>query len=223
MKTRLACSLIGIALSAATGWCQETSPAAAAPGSGSGISVEVVTITVDEAPITQVLNAFSRQTGKSIVVGPEVAGKVTARLTNIPWREALDTILRPYGFGYYLVGDTIVIGSLDKLPKSVQGQPVGGAGAPAVEPLIVKVFQLKYLDASDAEELIKVQLSPSGKFSKLMIRSQTWEEKEDTGTKSSTSSETLGRLKRIQEKQEQSRGTTVVVVVSSHCWGEPYY
>ena len=47
---------------------------------------DLVTLNVDEGQITQVLNAFSRQTGRSIVLGPEVQGKVTARLSNVQSR-----------------------------------------------------------------------------------------------------------------------------------------
>jgi hypothetical protein len=64
------------------------------------------------------------------------------RLNNIPWQEALDVILKPYGFGYRVVGDTIVISKLENI-VTVEG----------IEPLVSKVFTLKYLDAYDVKEL----------------------------------------------------------------------
>ena len=185
-----------------------------------GTNVNLVTINVDNGPVTQVLNAFSRQTGRSIVIGPEVTGNITLRVTNIPWQEALDVILKPYGYGYYLVGDTIIICGLDKLPKSIVGgtQSVAAASAavPAprqAEPLIVRVMILKYLDASDVDELIRNQLSPSGKLGKLLIRSQSWQDQQIyQGNMNTTSSESLGRLKRLTEESAQVRGKTLVVV-----------
>jgi type IV pilus assembly protein PilQ len=185
-----------------------------------GTNVNLVTINVDNGPVTQVLNAFSRQTGRSIVIGPEVTGNITLRVTNIPWQEALDVILKPYGYGYYLVGDTIIICGLDKLPKSIVGgtQSVAAASAavPAprpAEPLIVRVMTLKYLDASDVDELIRNQLSPSGKLGKLLIRSQSWQDQQIyQGNMNTTSSESLGRLKRLTEESAQVRGKTLVVV-----------
>ncbi len=185
-----------------------------------GTNANLVTINVDNGPITQVLNAFSRQTGRSIVIGPEVTGNITLRVTNIPWQEALDVILKPYGYGYYLVGDTIIICGLDKLPKSIMGgtQSVAAASAavPApkqAEPLMVRVMTLKYLDASDVDELIRNQLSPSGKLGKLLIRSQSWQDQQVyQGNMNTTSSESLGRLKRLTEESAQVRGKTIVVV-----------
>lgn len=212
----------------ATGQCfaqaKPDQPPASPPAKSNG-AAELVTIAVDEAPIAQVLNAFSRQTGRSIVIGPEVSGKVTARLSGIPWRDALDILLRPYGFGYYMVGDTVVIGSIDKLPKAaVAAQPAAGAQPaatppPPPEPLVVKVFNLKYLDAADVEELIKAQLSSQGKIGRLIVRGQTWKQETQWGTTTggSTGSRAsgagdLGRLKRIAEEQSIVKGKTVVVV-----------
>jgi type IV pilus assembly protein PilQ len=209
--------LLGV--SVAGGYAQEM-PVVAAPDQGTNVSL--VTINVDNGPIAQVLNAFSRQTGRSIVIGPEVSGNITLRVTNIPWQDALDVILKPYGFGYYMVGDTIIICGLDKMPKPVVSGGTGTvtsaavaapAAPPPPPPLVVKVLSLKYLDASDVEEVIRSQLSPSGKIGKLLIRSQSWQDQQIyQGNMNTTSSESLGRLKRLTEEASQVRGKTIVVV-----------
>jgi len=183
---------------------------------------EKVTINVDDGLLTQVLNAFSRQTGRSIVVGPEVTGKVTARLSDVPWRDALDSILKPYGYGYYLVGDTIIVSSLEKIEKIAKATAMptnvtmaaGSVSAtPPPEPLVVKVFTLKYLDFADVEALIKDQLSPQGKLSRSLIRSQSWTDStRNDAVSMSTGSESLGRLLRLQETLEQVKGKTLVIV-----------
>ncbi len=180
---------------------------------------DLVTINVDNGPVTQVLNAFSRQTGKSIVIGSEVTGNVTLRLSAMPWREALDVILKPYGFDYYLVGETVIICGKDKVPKvaGATNMPVnallGPAHTNAPEPLVVKVFTLKYLDASDVEELVRSQISAAGRLGKLLTRSQSWQDQQIfQGNLNTTSSESLGRLKRLQEESTYVRGKTLVVV-----------
>lgn len=213
-----------LAAGACFGQAKQDQPAAASETKMNGATAESVTIAVDEAPIVQVLNAFSRQTGRSIVIGPEVTGKVTARLSNIPWRDALEILLRPYGFGYYLVGDTVLIGALDKLPKApVAGPaPAGTPPAPPPEPVVVKVFNLKYLDASDVEEFVKAQLSPQGKTGRLIVRGQTWKQETQwggsggsggggSGTGASGAGD-LGRLKRVSEDSSIVKGKTLVVV-----------
>ncbi|RKX44529.1 MAG: hypothetical protein DRP64_06365, partial [Verrucomicrobia bacterium] len=48
--------------------------------------VETVTINVKDANISEVLKAYSLQTGQSIVVGPDVVSEnVNVRLNDIPW------------------------------------------------------------------------------------------------------------------------------------------
>jgi type IV pilus assembly protein PilQ len=122
---------------------------------------EFVTINVKNANIAEVLKAYSLQTGQSIVVGPDVVSdNVNVRLNNIPWEEALDVILKPYGFGYRVVGDTIVISKLENI-VTVEG----------IEPLVSKVFNLKYLDAYDVREVCEAQLSNRGKFTILSTKS----------------------------------------------------
>jgi type II secretory pathway component GspD/PulD (secretin) len=97
---------------------------------------EVVTINENDGNIVQVLNAFSIQTGRSIVVGPEVTGKVNVRLNHVRWDDALNVILKPSGFGYYLVGDTVIVCSTDKIPKGSGSQTIALS-----EPLITRVLR----------------------------------------------------------------------------------
>lgn len=211
--------IAGIILGVAVPGVRGQGDAAVAPPAPVVTNSSVVTINVDNGPIIQVLNAFSRQTGRSIVIGPEVAGNITLRVTNIPWQEALDVILKPYGFGYYLVGDTIIVCSLDKIARPVVGGTtatgaVTAAASPKMpEPLLVKVMNLKYLDASDVEDVIRSQLSAAGSIGKLLIRSQSWQDQQIyQGNINTTSSESLGRLKRMREENTQVRGKTIVVV-----------
>jgi len=180
----------------------------------------MVTINVDNGPITQVLNAFSRQTGRSIVICPEVTGNITLRVNERPWQEALEVMLGPYGYAHYLIGDTIVICGADKLPKKM-GASSAPASTNAAAPLYssakpeelpeLKVFTLKYLNAADVEKLVK-NLLPKVNFGKLLATSQSWTEQVAQSGGQSTSSESLGRLNRFGEKDEVSRGKTLVVV-----------
>ena len=116
-------------------------------------TIPTVTINVDDTDIVQVLNAFSQQSGQSIVIGPEVSGKVTARLKDIPWPEALDVIIGPHGYAYEQNGKTVVI-----LPKDrVQSDTL----------LATEIFRMKFLDVSDVMTMVKDHLTPAGKVSVL--------------------------------------------------------
>jgi type IV pilus assembly protein PilQ len=120
-----------------------------------------VTIDVKDTDITRVLDAFSQQTGLNVVVGKEVTGSVTVRLRDVPWDQALEALLKPYGFGYQRTGDVIVVLPLDKLSTAAQA-----------EPLVSRVFKLNYVDAGDVKGVVDAQLSPRGKAQILEITGQ---------------------------------------------------
>lgn len=171
-------------------------------------TVVPVTINVIDASLNTVLDLFAQQTQKNVVIGPDVGGVsngVTLHLTNVQWSEALDVILKPYGFGYQKFGDTIVISRLDKMAQLA-----------AVEILESKVFNLKYLDASDVQEIIKGQLSPRGSISIASARGQTgWKFAAQGNRSSSESAVMLGKLERVSDDKDNlpnpSRSKTLIV------------
>jgi type II secretory pathway component GspD/PulD (secretin) len=160
---------------------------------------EFVTINVKDANIAEVLKAYSLQTGQSIVVGPDVVSdNVNVRLNNIPWQNALDVILKPYGFGYRVVGDTIVISKLENI-VTVEG----------IEPLASQVFELKYLDAYDIKDVCEAQLTGRGKFTILSTKGLPgWE----FGGKGATGRATSSAGVRERAKKEQIQKSKTVVI-----------
>jgi Secretin and TonB N terminus short domain. len=53
-----------------------------------------ITINFENVSIQDMAVMFSEITGKNILVGDEVDGKVTAKLVNVPWDKALDSVLK---------------------------------------------------------------------------------------------------------------------------------
>jgi len=170
--------------------------------SNSELTSEYVTINVKNANISEVLKAYSLQTGQSIVVGPDVVSdNVNVRLNNIPWQEALDVILKPYGFGYRIVGDTIVISKLENI-VTVEG----------IEPLASQMFTLKYLDAYDIKDVCEAQLTARGKFTILQTKGLPgWEF--SSGNAGSGATESAGVRSRAKKEQIQKSKTVVITDV----------
>ena len=133
-----------------------TGGAVLAQNSEASTSVELtkarVTIDVKDTDINRVLDAFAQQTGLNIVVGKEVTGTVTVKLSDVPWDRALDAILKPSGFGAERSGDIVVILPLTQLKELSESQPLSS-----------RVFKLVYRDAGDIRPVIEAQLSPRGK------------------------------------------------------------
>ncbi|HMP75841.1 MAG TPA: secretin N-terminal domain-containing protein [Kiritimatiellia bacterium] len=150
----------------------------------------LVTLNVEDTLVSQILNAFSRQTGRSIVIGPEITGRTTVRLTNVPWEQALDSVLKPFGYGYFQDGDTTVVTGVD--------------------PLRSRVITLRYLDASDVEPVIGVFLSPRGKIVRVANLGQSWGSTASQ-SESVAGGEGMGKRARMQEDPKISRSKTLVI------------
>lgn len=124
-------------------------------------SSDNVTLDFKEADIQNVLKIISYKSGVNIVTTPDVIGNVTIRLVDVPWGNALDVILKTYGFGYQRQGNIILVTKVENISK-IQAE----------EPLQTEIFILKFLDALDAEKVLIPLLSLRGKISVLYMRGQ---------------------------------------------------
>ncbi len=83
--------------------------AAAAPGTGR------LSMDFKDADINNLLRIIAEVSGMNVVAGGDVTGKVTVRLVNVEWQQALDVILRINGLGYEIDGNIIRVAPQAKL------------------------------------------------------------------------------------------------------------
>jgi type IV pilus assembly protein PilQ len=114
----------------------------------SAVQAGNVTVNFKGADIRTVLAYIAEVSGVDIVPAPDVKGIVDLKLTNKPWKVALDIILRNYGYSYEREGDIIRVVTIDKLK---QEEPTTHA------------FNLNYSNCKDVSESIKNILSEKGK------------------------------------------------------------
>ncbi|MDD3296341.1 MAG: hypothetical protein PHU64_03165 [Candidatus Omnitrophica bacterium] len=131
-----------------------------------------------DVDIKIVLESISQKATKdgknvNIVVSPDVIGTVSVNLEDVDWFTALEAIIRPYNYGYEWIGNNIVL--VDTMEKISQRE-AQAKERQEVEPVRTKVYQLKYIDASDAKKAIETMVSPMGRISILEVTGQAgWE------------------------------------------------
>jgi type IV pilus assembly protein PilQ len=96
-----------------------------------------ISIAFHDADIRDVVVAFADHSGKTIVVGPAVAGTVRATIVDQPWDIALKSILD--GYGLAAVEDSLGIIRVDSYQNL--------AALAAVEPMFTRVIQVNYTKA----------------------------------------------------------------------------
>jgi len=116
-------------------------------GNGTGTG-GLISVDFKDADIRQVLRIIALKSGIDIVAGNDVEGLVSIKLTNVPWEQALDVILRTYGFTFERKGNIIRVMTLGSLEK---------------EALASEVFPLDYAKAKDVPDVIKEMLSDRGR------------------------------------------------------------
>ncbi|MFA5142832.1 MAG: secretin N-terminal domain-containing protein [Candidatus Omnitrophota bacterium] len=107
-----------------------------------------VTVNFKGADIKTVLAYISEVSGVDIVPAPDVKGVVDLKLTNKPWKVALDIILRNYGFAYEREGDIIRVVTVSQLKQ---------------EELASQAYNLNYSKCKDVVDSIKNIVSEKGK------------------------------------------------------------
>jgi len=78
---------------------------------------KLVTLDFQDADIKSVLRLMAEYGNMSIVSGDDVKGNVTLTMRNVPWEQALDTILDVNGLAKKKMGNVISVITLDKKKK----------------------------------------------------------------------------------------------------------
>jgi type IV pilus assembly protein PilQ len=83
---------------------------------------KIALLSFQNARIKSVLRSISEYSGYNIVSGPDVTGTVTIHMKDVPWDQALDTILEINSLGKKQFGDVITVLPLEKLKKAEEEQ-----------------------------------------------------------------------------------------------------
>src|SRR5262244_1552199 len=93
-------------------------PSSQAPGS----SGKLISLDFKDADITNLLRILAAESGRNIVAGDDVKGKVSVSLHNVTWEQALDTILETRGLQRLDRDGIIRIVSTEQLTKEREAQ-----------------------------------------------------------------------------------------------------
>lgn len=121
-----------------------------------------MTIDVQNANVQTVLRSMSEFSGVNIISGPEVDGTVNAHLRNVPWRQALDIILKSHGYGWREEYGMIRVSTLEKLTKAELELQTAERQKDEMLPLVTQVVRLSYANALEMQKALKEVLSARG-------------------------------------------------------------
>ncbi|UCG91709.1 MAG: AMIN domain-containing protein [candidate division WOR-3 bacterium] len=131
---------------------EEIAPPVPTPKPAVTVTGRPISFDLEDADILTVLRALSEYAGVNIVAGKDVSGTVTVRLHNVPWRRALEIILKAAGYTYREDPGIIRVDTAENLDKQDYDLPVSS-----------KIYKLEFADPSEMLGKIQAMLSPKGK------------------------------------------------------------
>ncbi len=109
-----------------------------------------ISLDFKDADIQNVLRILADVSGFNIITTEDVAGKLTMRLVDVPWDQALEAILRAKGLDMVKDGNIIRVSTVDQLKKEREAQRAADEAQKQVEPLAVRYIKVNYAKADEA-------------------------------------------------------------------------
>jgi type IV pilus assembly protein PilQ len=122
----------------------------------------LISLDLQDADIDSALRIIAEVSNLNIVAGDGVAGKVTLKLVDVPWDQALEVILKSHGLDKVLEGNVLRVAPVDKLKAERESFKQARVAEEELEPLSVKYIRVSYAKASEIKALVETVLSERG-------------------------------------------------------------
>jgi type IV pilus assembly protein PilQ len=123
-----------------------------------------VSLDFQDADLSNVLRLLADVSGLNIVIGENVKGKVTIKLINVPWDQALDIVLKMSNLGQIREGNIIRVATLADLAKQQDEEAHAKDARAKAEDLITRVIYINYAKVDELAKTLKKYLSPRGEI-----------------------------------------------------------
>ena len=118
---------------------------------GSPISFHVI-----NAPVEQVLQFVSEESGLNMVMGKDVQGKmISLKLENVPWDQAFHIVVSESGLGYRRQGNVIIVNTLDFMQKRSEAARKIAESKIPLDPVKTEVISISYANLSDIKSKVE--------------------------------------------------------------------
>ncbi len=131
-----------------------------------------ISLDLQEVDIRNVLRLLADVTGKNIVVEPDVQGRVTLKVDDVPWDQVLELILKINELDHVMEGNVIRIATaakirseLDRRREEVEAKKELMAAARDLGEITTEYLQVSYADVGDISAQIENIKSEKGSIS----------------------------------------------------------
>jgi type IV pilus assembly protein PilQ len=123
---------------------------------------EKISLDFQDADINDILRLIAEVGKVNIIAGGDVQGKITTRMTEVPWDQALDVILKINGLAQDRSGNIIRVAPLEKFTNERQERLKAQITEVQAEPLVTRIVPANYATAKDLRPNLEKLLSKRG-------------------------------------------------------------
>jgi type IV pilus assembly protein PilQ len=121
-----------------------------------------ISLDFKDIDMTDVLRLVAEVSDLNVIAGDEVAGKVTIRLVDVPWDQALDVILLTKGLGFVRIGNVLRIAPKTVLRQEEEMRLQEKRQLEQLQDLVVKLQPVNYADVRKMRGMIQRLLTDRG-------------------------------------------------------------
>ena len=122
----------------------------------------LISLDLQETEIDNALRIIAEVSNLNIIASDDVTGKVTLRLIDVPWDQALDVILKTNGLDKVREGNVVRIAPVDKLRQEREALRQAQQAEEELESLKVQYLRISYAKAADLQPLVESVLTERG-------------------------------------------------------------
>ncbi|MCC6220237.1 MAG: type IV pilus secretin PilQ [Deltaproteobacteria bacterium] len=125
----------------------------------------LISLDLQDTDIDNALRIIAEVSNLNIIAADDVSGKVTLRLIDVPWDQALDVILKTNGLGQVVEGNVVRIAPIEKLRQEREALKQAKQALEELEDLSINYIRVSYARATDIQEQVETVLSERGTVS----------------------------------------------------------
>lgn len=120
-------------------------------------SGEKLSLNFQDIEVRSVLQLIADFTNLNLVASDTVDGRITLRLQNVPWDQALDLILKTKGLDKRQVGNVLMVAPADEIANRERLELENSRQVAELAPLQTEFIQVNYAKAAEVAELLSAE------------------------------------------------------------------
>jgi len=116
---------------------------------------EKISLDFKDADIKNILRLIADISGKNIIISDNAKGKITLKLEDIPWDEALDIILESHNLGKIVTNTVTRIETREQIKRINDEKLLAKKSEENIADLIIKSYSISYAKANNIASFIK--------------------------------------------------------------------